>query len=338
MANDVTGTYDTLMGDAFSVDYVVNAVTTDIKMAYEDTENAESAAFDGTVNGLSMSGQSAMPEGGLGDNAALMMSAGMMGNGGYTFDSSASRFSFSGNDGSVSGTGASDGGELNIAMDETGVGYQGITRGLETNLEVSELPFPLSFAMAEYGFDFLMPLNKSEEPQDFGFALNLSEFTMADALWNMFDPGSVLPRDPATVSFDFDGKANWFFDLMDPEQAAALESAETPGEIHELDLTSLLVELAGAKLTGEGAFTFDNTDTVTFDGFPRPEGEVNLMLEGGNGLIDRLISMGLLPEDQAMGARMMLGLFATPTGEDELSSTITVNEEGHVLANGQRLR
>jgi hypothetical protein len=35
---------------------------------------------------------------------------------------------------------------------------------------------------------------------------------------------------------------------------------------------------------------------------------------------------------------MMMGLFATPTGEDELTSTIEVNEQGHLLANGQRLQ
>ena len=39
-----------------------------------------------------------------------------------------------------------------------------------------------------------------------------------------------------------------------------------------------------------------------------------------------------------MGARMMMGLFAVPgEGEDTLKSKIEVNDEGHVLANGQRL-
>jgi hypothetical protein len=51
-----------------------------------------------------------------------------------------------------------------------------------------------------------------------------------------------------------------------------------------------------------------------------------------------LIQMGLIPEDQAMMPRMMLGMFATPVGDDMLTSTIEVNAEGHVLANGQRLR
>ncbi|MEO1365292.1 MAG: DUF2125 domain-containing protein, partial [Pseudomonadota bacterium] len=95
----------------------------------------------------------------------------------------------------------------------------------------------------------------------------------------------------------------------------------------------------GAKLTGAGDFTFDNSDLVTFDGLPRPKGAVDLSLVGGNGLLDKLVAMGLVPEDQAMGARMMMGLFAVPgEAEDTLTSKIEVNDEGHVLANGQRLR
>ena len=338
MMNDITGSYETVQRDVMEVSYLMNAASADINMNFTDLETEGRATFQSKIDAVTMSGKSALPEGDFSDNPAMMMSAGLLGNGGYTFGKSASNFSFADNGQTMSGNGSSEGGELAVSMDEDGIGYKGLTRGLDMNVQTGDLPFPLSFAMAEYGFDFLMPMSKSEEPQDFGLAVNLSEFTMADALWNMFDPSTVLPREPATVSFDMDGKANWFFDLMDPEQAAALESAETPGEIHTLDLNNLLVELAGAKLTGDGAFEFDNTDTVTFDGMPRPEGAVNLKLEGGNGLIDKLSSLGFLPEEQAMGARMMLGLFTTPTGEDELTSKIEVNPEGHVLANGQRLR
>jgi hypothetical protein len=70
-----------------------------------------------------------------------------------------------------------------------------------------------------------------------------------------------------------------------------------------------------------------------------PAGTINLMLVGGNGLLDTLVSMGLVPEDQAMGARMMLGLFARPgDGADTLVSEITFQEDGAILANGQRIR
>ena len=198
---------------------------------------------------------------------------------------------------------------------------------------------PIDLEMETYGYRFAMPMTKSEEPQDFRLGLTFAGFTMNDFLWNLFDPGTVLPRDPATVSFDITGKGNWLFDLMDPDEAQAMAMADTPGELHEMNLSNLVVDAAGARLTGDGALTFDNTDTETFNGLPRPEGEVNLTLLGGNGLIDKLVTMGLLPEDQALGARMMMGLFAVPgEGEDVLNSKIEINDQGHVLANGQRIQ
>ena len=66
-------------------------------------------------------------------------------------------------------------------------------------------------------------------------------------------------------------------------------------------------------------------------------------LQSLTNLVCRLLlekkKMGLVPEEQAMGARMMMGLFARPgDGEDTLVSTIEVQEDGSVLANGQRIR
>jgi hypothetical protein len=119
-----------------------------------------------------------------------------------------------------------------------------------------------------------------------------------------------------------------------------MENLETPpAELNALTLNSLTVRLAGAELTGEGDFTFDNSDLESFGGMPAPLGAIDLRLVGGNGLLDKLVAMGLLPQDQASGARMMMGLFARPgEGDDTLVSRIEVNEEGQVLANGQRLK
>jgi hypothetical protein len=166
------------------------------------------------------------------------------------------------------------------------------------------------------------------------------EFTLPDQLWSMFDPGAQLPRDPATLLIDLSGKGRLFFDLLDPEQVERMEDSETaPGEVESLTLHDLTLDVAGATLTGEGAFTFDQSDTESFGGAPAPEGALDLRLVGGNGLLDKLIAMGLVPQDQATGVRMMMGLFARPgPGEDELVSKIEVTEDGQVLANGQRIK
>ena len=55
-------------------------------------------------------------------------------------------------------------------------------------------------------------------------------------------------------------------------------------------------------------------------------------------LLEKLIQMGFVSEDDAMGARMMMGMLAVPAGEDTLTSKIAINDEGHISANGQRLK
>ena len=72
---------------------------------------------------------------------------------------------------------------------------------------------------------------------------------------------------------------------------------------------------------------------------PKPVGAVDLSLSGGNGLLDKLIAMGLFPQEQAMGVRMMMGLFAVPgDAPDTLNSKIEFTQDGQILANGQRIK
>ncbi len=174
----------------------------------------------------------------------------------------------------------------------------------------------------------------------FALGVVLDGFQVSDLIWSIIDAPGQLPHDPATVILETSGLVKLFFDLMDPEQMVMVESGEAmPGELNELTLHELEVSAAGATLTGQGAFTFDNTDLSTFDGLPAPTGSVDLMLVGGNGLLDTLVAMGLIPEEEAMVARMMMGLFAIPgDGEDTLTSKIEVNGDGSISANGQRLR
>lgn len=114
--------------------------------------------------------------------------------------------------------------------------------------------------------------------------------------------------------------------------------SDVPGELNSLEINELTVRGAGVEIATEGSFIFDNSDLESFDGLPRPEGAVTIAINGANGLIDKLIQMGIVPQEEAMMPRMMMGMFTTPVGDDQLTSTLEINAEGHVLANGQRLR
>ena len=111
------------------------------------------------------------------------------------------------------------------------------------------------------------------------------------------------------------------------------ESPAMPGELEQLSLNELKLSAVGAELTGTGAATFDNSA-----GTPKPVGAIDLKLVGANALIDKLVAMGLIPEDQAMGARMMMGMFGQAAGEDTLTSKIEFKEDGGIYANGQRIQ
>ena len=70
-----------------------------------------------------------------------------------------------------------------------------------------------------------------------------------------------------------------------------------------------------------------------------PVGTAKVNVDGANALIDGLIKIGLVQEEDAMGVRMMMGMFMKPSGngDDSLTSDIEVKEGMQVLVNGQPL-
>ena len=72
---------------------------------------------------------------------------------------------------------------------------------------------------------------------------------------------------------------------------------------------------------------------------PRPIGHLEVELDGGYALLDRLVEMGLIPKTQSLGVRMMLSMFTVPgTNDDKVITLLEITPDGYVLANGQRIR
>lgn len=228
-------------------------------------------------------------------------------------------------------------GSFAMTMDKSRMAYKAGGTGVEMVMTGGQLPFPeVVISYAEAAFDLLVPLSAGATPQDFGLSFKLADLAVSDEIWSMIDPMGNLPRDPATLAIESRGKATLMVDLMD-EQGMA--SSDMPATLEALDVPTLQVKIAGAELTGNGALTFDNaTPSPVFGGMPTPTGTINLNLTGGNGLMDKLVAMGLIPEDQAMSARMMMGMFARPgAGPDSLTSTLEF-KDGGFFANGMRLQ
>ncbi|MGO4914433.1 DUF2125 domain-containing protein [Pseudogemmobacter sp. W21_MBD1_M6] len=338
--NGMAGFYNVKGTGVQTVTSAFNADTATLEIKVADPEKNGTFALNADVADLKSSSESSMGEMFNSMNMADSLKAGFEAGGVFSHGAMAYDASFRNEGSSSASKGAIASGTLDFKMGKDQLEYGGTSSGVAIEISGTDIPFPsINVALAESAFNLLMPITRTDTPKDFGLLVKLAGLSVSDDIWNIFDPTAVLPRDPATLVMDFAGRATWLVDILNPEVAGTL-SGKKPGEVQSLTLNDLTLQIAGADLTGTGDFTFDNTDLATFDGFPKPTGAIDLKLVGGNGLIDKLVAMGLVPQDQAMGARMMMGLFARPVegAEDTLTSQIEVKEDGSVVANGQRLR
>jgi len=227
-------------------------------------------------------------------------------------------------------------GQHSVAMSQEIIDYSGTVKTLDVTMAGDALLFPENrVSLEEFGYGLKLPMTRTETLADFALRLDLGGLDLGDLVWGAIDPADALPRDPGFPLIDLSGEARMLVDAADPAPGG---SPGMPGDLYALTLNDLRLSLAGAEMTGNGAFTFDTTDPAPFGGMPAPDGTLELQMVGANDLLDRLVRLGLIPQDQAMFGRMMMGLFAIPTGEDTLSSKIEVTRDGSVSANGQRLR
>lgn len=333
----MTSTTRMVVGDqrAYEQQMTMDGVSYDF--AFTDPESTDRASVTGQLAKVRFSGEGVVPLELDPEDMAKMLKEGFAFSGSFDYENGSSNIEGSDGSDTFSYQSTSDSGQFGVSMDASQLGYDLASSGAEATAVVSQFPFPVSIEMAKAGMNLAMPIGQGDQEQDFAFGLNLTEFEMADTIWGLLDPGGILPRDPATIAMDLTGKAKVLADIFAPDFPDNLEGP--PGELNAVSLNSMIVSMVGAQLTGSGAFTFDNTDMSTFDGIPRPAGTVELQLSGANALLDRLVQMGMVGDQEVMGARMMMGMLAVPGAEpDSLNSRIEINDEGHILANGQRIR
>ncbi|WBU63865.1 DUF2125 domain-containing protein [Paracoccus aerodenitrificans] len=201
---------------------------------------------------------------------------------------------------------------------------------VDANLASSNMPIAYSADSAK--FDVAIPVAAKPDPQDFHANYGFQGLELSESLWSMFDPQAALPRDPASLDVDIDGQAILNMNLLDPE---AMEASTTPGQVKLLNINNIALSMLGAdaKITGR----LEGTEGSNL---ASPVGTVSGRFEGVNGLLDKLASAGLIPEEQMMGARMMLMMFAQPDAENPevLTTELEFREGGAVFANGQQVK
>ena len=332
----VSGTTATTVDDTREVSQEMMATTVDL-LADITTPDGGTLMVSGKVDGIALAASSSAPaDMDLADPMAVFggdyIAQGSVSTGPTAYIINA------GGEMQVDGTSTTGPATMTFAVGPEGLSYEIAVTDPAADLTNSEMPFPLRLAASSYDIAVKAPVGPTDAPVPFRLLLGLSDVTVNDEIWAMFDPTVALPRDPATIRLDVSGAAQLDAAIMDPAQAEAMASEPGfPGKIDSLTLNELTVDAVGLGVSGTGDFTFDNTDMTTFEGLPNPTGSITIDVTGANALIDKLIAMGLIPAEQAMMPRMMLGMFATSTGDDALQSVIEV-KDGQILANGQRIR
>ncbi|MDZ4135661.1 MAG: DUF2125 domain-containing protein, partial [Paracoccaceae bacterium] len=328
----VSGTGNTSMSTNFG------ATAMAVLANFVDPEGKSTLKGSVSLADLAVISTGSLPGGTNLSDMAAALNAGFVTEGAMTYGKTTFAFDFAEGVQTAQGQGAAESGSLNFAMNKSRLAYGGGAKTVAVTVSGSDIPFPeVAFGYAESAFNFLMPVSKSDAPEDFALMSKIVGLTISDDIWGLFDPAAVLPRDPVTLIIDTKGKGKLGVDLLDQQAMAALGDTP-PGELYALDLSELKLIVAGAEVTGSGALTFDNSDKVSFEGLPAPTGTVTMNASGLNGLIDKLVQMGLMPEDQLAGMRMMLGMFAKPGGgADTLTSTLEF-KNGGFFANGMQLK
>ena len=223
------------------------------------------------------------------------------------------------------------GGDGSLSFDKDDFTLVSQSGAVQLNVTSAAFPAPMEMTLAEAVMDLKVPVIATE-PQDVIVKMKLGQLALSEGVWGMFDPGAVLNREAADVNIDVSGRTTLDILALAEAEDTGVPAPEPAPE--KLDITDITLKVAGAALNATGAFTFDNSM-----GMPMPVGTAKVNVDGANALIDGLIKTGLVQEQDAMGVRMMMGMFMVPSGngDDSLTSDIEVKEGMQVFVNGQPL-
>lgn len=309
----------------------------------EQTGDPDSLSGNYAIDQLTLSGSGKMAAGtydletqmdqALQDGMSIALSMGYAGGSG--------EFSFSGTDemgqeSSGEGRVSTGPGEVSFSLSAEGLAYAGRAENSDNSLSSNSMPFPIRYAIESGSFDLRMPVMASETPAPFKLVAAIGGLTINDEVWSLFDPSAQLPRDPADLNIDVSGEAMLTESLFTPPSDAGPDEMPSPFEPLKVTINDVSLRAVGAEAAIMGELTAPESGSLT----EAPVGKISGDFTGIEALMTTLGAMGLIPQEQMMGARMMLSMFARPVeGEPEkLTTELEFREDGSIFANGQQVK
>lgn len=230
-------------------------------------------------------------------------------------------------------------GTFSAGLDQSAAHYE-IALG-RVGIKGRDLPEPdlsdIEMSVDEAGYGISVGIGDLVSPQDARFWMRMTELTLPPEAWAEADPSSALGSEPISWALDVTARYALGAEMLQSDWAPT-PGVFPPMDLIEVALKELAFSGAGIGVGGAGALGFDESDLVTFEGVPAPEGKLSFTAEGVNGLIDRLVAAGMVPEDEVAGFRFGL-MFIAKAGAtpDSLVSTLEFRDKGFFL-NGVKIR
>ena len=238
-----------------------------------------------------------------------------------------------------------------LRFDKNGVLLSGDAEGISIDFEEDTMGFGVGAKIDSVGVGLQMPIMASSAPQTTSLRTNLTGFRLDESAVGMFQmmatltAGESIPPallqyidDPISLEYDLSADVLLGFDLLDFEGYDTFNSYDPPIDVENITINRLYFDFAEMQLDADGAFEVDLDDFDTYGDFPKMVGGASAKLTGLNAILDTLIDTGLISPDELMPVRMGIGMFTTVSGDDELTSTVELTEEGQVFVNGQRMK
>lgn len=240
---------------------------------------------------------------------------------------------------SYKGTGASSGGpsaapvsvihqggettaELSIA--DGRARYAAEVRDADMTVDI-QAPGPFSavaFTLGGLDMAMEMPLKQAEDPQDYAINIELDDLAIDESIWAAFDPLEKLDRSALQLEIGITGGARVLTDFL------GAQIGQSPIDLETLEIAEFELKALGAEAEAKGAFKIAGDAS-------RSDGEMELTVEGGLGLLDDLAAAGLVPAE-AMGAyQALIAQFTTRDGDDDKLTTKIESRRGSVSINGR---
>lgn len=246
--------------------------------------------------------------------------------------------------GPASGNTSQSGGPFDMALATTAANslLEVTARGGRVDLQVSagagnysggSGPMQGQITFDGVGFGFGMPLIVTPDDQPARYAFNFDNLTPSPELLAMVNAGAFA-GDSLSLALDIGADMR----LVSEIGPSWGEADAPPFDLSRVRLENLLVRVGDSEFTGTGAVTLIG-GLLSQIGRPMPdaEGDLTFNLVGGERLLQRVQSLGFVPNDQLFFARMMINGLGRSVGADHLQSDVSIRPGGVVTVNGAPL-